>query len=225
LLQRCVECRWPEGFELILVDNGSTDGTSALLRSLAADRTYPFLSPVYVEINRGYGDGILQGLRAARGSVLAWTHADLQTDIADVRIAYDLYEARRQNGRCVVKGRRRGRPLADCLLTGGMSLLSSVVLGTVLRDVNAQPKLFGRDVYRMISNAPEDFSLDLYWYVISKRARYAVYEFPVSFGKRTSGISKSAPNWSGRLRTIWRTVLNILRLRVCYNGTTCIPKG
>ena len=69
-------------FELILVDNGSTDNTPQVLPYLLA--RYPFARSARVEFNQGYGHGILTGLRAARADVLAWSHADLQTDPADV---------------------------------------------------------------------------------------------------------------------------------------------
>ena len=48
---------------------------------------------VTVPVNLGYGHGILSGLREAKGDYLAWTHADLQTDPADVVKAWELLTA------------------------------------------------------------------------------------------------------------------------------------
>ena len=213
LLERFESCARPDGFELVLVNNGSRDGTYALLQDIVASKRYPYLKPVYITENQGYGHGILTGLSSAQGDVLAWTHADLQTDPADLLTAYDLYCTESKRCRCVVKGGREGRPLGDCLLTWGMSLLASVLLGTVLRDINAQPKLFGRDFYHLLSGAPADFSVDLFWLYMAKKHGYTITEFPVRFGGRKFGISKSAPNWRGRLRTIHRTVQCMLDLR------------
>ena len=64
--------------EVILVDNGSTDNSPDVLAALLP--SYPGCRSVRVERNQGYGYGILQGLRAAQGEILAWTHADMQTD-------------------------------------------------------------------------------------------------------------------------------------------------
>jgi glycosyltransferase involved in cell wall biosynthesis len=62
--------------EIILVDNGSSDDTPERLAELLP--RYPFARGFRVLANKGYGDGIMQGLRAARGTFLAWSHADLQ---------------------------------------------------------------------------------------------------------------------------------------------------
>jgi glycosyltransferase involved in cell wall biosynthesis len=214
LLERFESCTWPDGFELILVDNGSTDGTHTLLQEIIGSKRSPYLTSVHIEENRGYGHGIMTGISSAKGDLLAWTHADLQTNPADLLTAYELYLTETKQGRCVVKGRRRERPLADTLLTGGMSMLASALLGTTLRDINAQPKLFGREFSDLLSNPPEDFSLDLYWLYIAQTNGYRVSEIPVHFGKREFGVSKSAPNWRGRLRTIRRTVRCMVDLRM-----------
>jgi len=77
--------------ELIMVDNGSKDDTPAVMAALVAN--HPFIRCVRVVQNQGYGDGIRQGLLAARGTWLAWSHADLQTDPADVIRAFRILHA------------------------------------------------------------------------------------------------------------------------------------
>ncbi len=69
------------GLELILVDNGSSDDTAAELARLLP--LYGFGRSLRVEVNRGYGFGILSGL-AASGEYVGWTHADLQFDPSGV---------------------------------------------------------------------------------------------------------------------------------------------
>ena len=81
LLKRCEHLALMPDVEVILVDNGSTDDSPVILAQLLP--LYPGCSSVRVEKNQGYGHGILMGLRAAHGEILAWTHADLQTDPRD----------------------------------------------------------------------------------------------------------------------------------------------
>jgi len=197
-------------FELVLVDNGSIDDTWQILNNLPKDR-YRFVKLVRIDKNIGYGHGIMTGLTYASADVLAWTHADLQSDPEDVMKAYSLFSETK--GKRVVRGMRANRRLSEWIFTLGMSLIASVVLGKRLYDINAQPKLFGRDFYALMKYAPRDFSLDLYWLYLVKRTGYRDFTIPVSFGARHHGESKSAPNLKTRIKTIFRTILYIFRLR------------
>ena len=82
ILRRFAEVGAGQDFELILVDNGSRDDTRAVMQALLPQ--FSFARSERVEVNQGYGHGIWTGLQAARGEIVAWSHADLQTDPADV---------------------------------------------------------------------------------------------------------------------------------------------
>ncbi|TSC68615.1 MAG: Methyltransferase type 11 [Parcubacteria group bacterium Gr01-1014_66] len=209
LVKRIAEVGHDYNFELILVDNGSNDGTGDEIRRAIA--TYPFIVPVSVQKNVGYGHGIITGLAAARGEVLAWTHADLQTDPQDVFIAFDTFTM--AGPKTVVKGKRSGRYFLDWIFTVAMSAVASLTLQRRLSDINAQPKLFGRDFYKLMKNPPHDFSLDLYWMYLAKQNGYAIIEVPVRFGKRIHGISKSASTLGAKVKTSKRTMRYIFDLR------------
>lgn len=198
-------------FELICVDDGSKDHTEEVFKNVLGVGKYPFARLISYSPNGGYGYAIMAGVRSAGGEVIAWTHSDLQTDPADVFRAYDLYQ--KEQGQRIVKGFRVKRKLADAILTAGMSALASVVLKKSFREINAQPKLFGRDLLSHLLNPPSDFSLDLYLLNIAKKNNYKILEIPVEFKKRLYGVSKSAPSFLGRLKTIWRTVKYIISIK------------
>src|SRR5262245_4994150 len=88
--------------ELILVDNGSTDHTEAVLRRELPN--HPFARTVKVEKNQGYGHGIMTGLRAARGEFLAFSHADQQSRPDDVFAAYHRLKSAPNPRLTLVKG-------------------------------------------------------------------------------------------------------------------------
>ena len=214
LLDRCRQAIGTRAdIEVILVDNGSTDDTPNVLPALLAARRDQFSRMVRVPTNIGYGHGIMAGVRVARGAVIAWTHADLQTDVADVTAAYERWLHAADPGRTLVRGRRVGRPLLDVLFTGGMSLISSAALGMWLHDINAQPKLFPRAFVSDLTAPPDDFALDLYVLYAAKRNGYSVVEHEVNFGKRVAGEAKGGASLKLKWRFSKRTFAYIGRLR------------
>jgi glycosyltransferase involved in cell wall biosynthesis len=198
--------------EVVLVNNGSTDDTIDVLQKEIRDKENIF-TVVTVFKNRGYGHGILSGLAKAKGDVLAWTHADMQTDPLDVFKAFDKYV---QSGLSMafVKGARRNRAIVPYIFTTGMGVFASLALGIPLRDIGAQPKLFGRDFYNQYlkDRAPEDFSLDLYaQYWAAREGK--IEEIPVYFAKRVYGEAKGGGSLKTRIKVTIRVIKFILKMR------------
>ncbi len=209
LMRRCAEVAAAGPIEVLLVDNGSTDNSRAIMQEFVP--SHPGIRVVPVDQNSGYGNGILKGLRAASGDILGWTHADMQTDPMDALRGLELFK--RHGSNIFVKGRRHGRPPADVLFTIGMSAFESVLLGSRLWDINAQPTLFSRTLFNSWSHPPDDFSLDLYAYYKARQAGLAVHRFPVLFAARAHGVSHWNVNWAAKRKFIRRTVHFSLQLR------------
>jgi polyisoprenyl-phosphate glycosyltransferase len=212
LAARCGELTAADpDIEVILVDNGSTDDTPAIMTQALAGKAN--VRSVRVVKNTGYGAGILAGLAEANGDILGWTHADLQTDPMDVLTAFNVFKAADQPDLLFVKGLRYGRRLADVVFTQGMSVFETILLSRPLRDINAQPNLFPRDLYEHWGEAPTDFSLDLFAYASAKSRGLKVERFPVLFAPRVHGVSSWNVDWSAKRRFIRRTVDFSFRLR------------
>ena len=209
LLERCREIVKPGEVEIILVDNGSTDTSHEVLERIIKD--YPGCYSIRVEINKGYGFGILEGLRSADGEILCWTHADMQTDPTDVLAGLQYFKKYGDNLFC--KGRRFGRPIFDVIFTIGMSFFESILLRKFMWDINAQPTMFSRKFFETWSDTPDDFSLDLYAYYEAKRQNLKVRRFPVEFSERAYGESHWNLNWKAKWSFILRTVNYSLKLR------------
>lgn len=199
--------------EVILVNNGSTDDSAAVLKTLLGQAEWGFTRVVTVPKNIGYGHGIMAGLRAAHGEVLAWTHADMQTDPLDVLAGYQRFQQLNQPDKIILKGKRIQRRFGDRAFTWGMSCLASTVLMIRLSDINAQPKIFHRSLLAKLANPPTDFSLDLYLLAMAKKLGYRIETVPVNFGKRLHGESKWAFSFLSRYKTIVRTIQYIFALK------------
>lgn len=197
------------GGEVILVDNGSTDDTQEVLAREIPDDG--LVRSVTVPVNQGYGYGILAGLATAGAPVIGWTHADLQTDPADVLRAMTVFE---QLGTPLfVKGRRYGRPIGDRVFTAGMSAFESVLLGKRLSDINAQPTMFHRGLYETWGEPPTDFALDLFAIHAARSQRVTVARFPVIFAPRKHGTSSWNIDLAAKRKFIKRTIDYSLALR------------
>ena len=202
LLDRCSTLGENSNIEVILVDNGSSDNSAEVLEKLLP--SYPHCRTIRVPVNQGYGFGILSGLKAAQGDVLAWTHADMQTDPKDMLRGLAFFQL--HSNHIYVKGRRIKRPIADVFFTIGMSVFETCLLQTRLWDINAQPNMFSREFFESWQNPPHDFSLDLFAYFTARNQGLPVYRFPVKFGERAHGISHWNVNWAAKMKFIRRTI-------------------
>ena len=204
LLDCCQEFIGDRDIEIVIVDNGSNDNTQEVLGPLLLK--YTFVTLINVNINKGYGHGILEGLRGASGVILGWTHADLQTDPADVIKALEFFERASNPQQLFVKGRRYGRPIIDVIFTIGMSIFETLLMRTKMWDINAQPTLFHRSFYESWEDPPKDFSLDLFAYFMAKKKNLFIERFPVLFGERVHGMSHWNVSISSKFRFIKRTL-------------------
>jgi len=200
--------------EIILVDNGSSDNTFESLLSLSLP---PNIVPVRVEENLGYGNGILYGLNLAKGEVLSWTHADLQTDVSDVLTGFKKFKNQLISKSCMVKGERKNRNLLDFFFTFSMGIYSSIILNKWMYDINAQPKIFHRSFLNEFHNPPLDFSLDLFLIYFFKSKNIEVNSLPVLFNKRKYGEAKGGGSFKGKIKLVIRTLNYIHKLKKNLN--------
>jgi glycosyltransferase involved in cell wall biosynthesis len=164
---------------------------------------YSFARVVQVEVNQGYGFGITSGLREAKGEYIGYTHADMQTDPADVLKALEIIEKQDNPKNCYVKGDRKGRALFDQFFTSGMSLFETMYMGVKLWDINAQPNIFHREFFEKFKDTcPKDFSLDLFFLYKATIEKLDIIRFDVVFPPRVHGES----SWNDGLGAKWKFI-------------------
>ncbi len=201
-----------DNIEVILVNNGSTDETSLVLNELLPN--FSFVRLVEITINEGYGNGIVVGLQNAIGEFVGYTHADMQTDPADLLKAFDLIRKSENPKKCYVKGKRKGRPIFDQFFTTGMSVFESLYLKEYLWDINAQPNIFHNSFFHsIVDNCPKDFSLDLFFLYKAQKKGLQVIRFDVQFPNRIHGVSSWNTSLSGKWKFIKRTFIFSTQLK------------
>ena len=202
-------------YEIILVNNGSTDDTKPIAEKLISKKSKFRL--INLKKNIGYGHGIMSGVKKSSGDIIAWTHADLQTDPIDVIDAFNRYIKFPNYKNSIIKGKRVGRNFFDFFFTLSMGMISSFMLKVKVSDVNAQPKIFHNNFLKLIKDYPEDFSLDLFILYIAKVNGYEIYEHPVDFKNRLYGEAKGGGTLIGKIKLIKRTLSYIINLKSKLN--------
>jgi putative flippase GtrA len=168
-----------EGLEIVVVDDGSPDGTADAARAGGADQV------VVQPRNRGKGAAVRAGVAVARGRAIAFTDADLAYPpeqlaglLAEVEAGWDMVVGSRQHANTVTLARaRRLREVGGRVINW---VTYVVVLGRY-RDTQCGIKAFRSDVARsMFERARVDgFAFDIELFVIAERDRLAVTEVPV----------------------------------------------
>jgi len=204
ILEKFNNCIITEDIELILVNNGSSDNSENVLKKLLPK--YSFARTVKIEINEGYGYGVVQGLNSSKGEFVCYTHADMQTDPGDVLKALEIIKNSSDSENCFIKGDRKGRGFFDQFFTIGMSVFETLYMRTILWDINAQPNLFHRNFFKSLDNIPKDFSLDLYFLFMAKKKGLNIIRFDVIFPPRIHGVSSWNVGLSSRWKFIKRTI-------------------
>ncbi|MBI9082501.1 MAG: glycosyltransferase family 2 protein [Desulfobacterales bacterium] len=130
---------------LIIVDDGSTDGTGEIGRRLSEN--HGAIRYVRHERNRGYGSAVISGIEAAVGRHAAIFDADGQFRAEDLSRLY-----RERNGFDVVVGYRQKRadPWQRRLLGNLWTLVGNLFFGLTLRDLNCGLKIFRSDTLKRL---------------------------------------------------------------------------
>jgi glycosyltransferase involved in cell wall biosynthesis len=169
-------------FEILLVDDGSTDGSGEILDRIAGST--PHVRALHLDRNRGQSAATAAGFEAARGEYIVTLDADRQNDPCDIsRLLewipqYDM-----------VAGYRRER--RDSWLRRASSVVAnrvrSRVLGDGIRDTGCSLKLFRRD---LTPRMPRFNGLHRFLPLLVQLQGGTVTQIPVNHRARTAGTSK-----------------------------------
>jgi len=168
--------------EIIVVDDGSTDGTDKVLSAIE-DST---VSMVRHATNSGKGAAIRTGLAQARGDLILIQDADLEYDPRDwPRL---LEPVLRGEARVVYGNRFAGEGVDQSLrhwaASRFLALVTDVLYDTTLSDMLTGYKLFDRGVLDGITLTSDDFGFEAEFTAKVLRQGYRIYEIPVGYAPR-----------------------------------------
>ena len=170
----------PQRYEVVVVDDGSVDGTWEVLEQLS--REYPFLRRVRHGVRRGIADALRTGYLNSRGSVLVFYPADLQYKPEDIpRLVEPILSGRSD----IVAGYKEGK-YEKAFVSGIYNGLSRSLFKVGVRDLNSV-KAYRREVMDALPNRPD---WHRYMIVMAAAEGFTVSEVPVPLYPRAAGQSK-----------------------------------
>jgi len=173
--------------EVVVVDDGSTDGTPGLLaeRSAADTRVVVVTHPQ----NRGLGAGVRSGLAAATGDVVLYTDSDLPFDLIEVAKALRIMRQRDVAMVALYRHDRTGEGVRRFVYSYTYNVLVRSVLGVRVRDVNFAGKFMRRDLVDALDLRSEGSFVDAELVAKAERLGFGVAQFGVDYFPRSRGVS------------------------------------
>jgi glycosyltransferase involved in cell wall biosynthesis len=191
--------------EIVVVDDGSTDGTRRILRALENKLG---VMVIFHERNQGKGAAVRTGLEHASGDVVLIQDADLEYDPRDyLALLQPILENRSQ----VVYGSRfRGGPTKAMFfwhMLGNrfLTLVTNILYNTILSDMETCYKVFTREVADQLDLKAAGWGFDPEITAQILRRGYRIYEVPISYTGREFEEGKKI-SWRDGLTVLWTLI-------------------
>ena len=170
--------------EIVLVDDGSTDGSEEILREEAATGD---IKVVFHGHNRGKGAAVRTGIQAATGDILLIQDADLEYDPRDyLSLLLPILEKRADvvYGSRFLGGPRTAMLFWHMLANKLITLMTNVLYNAILSDVETCYKVFRADLIKAIPLRSNRFEIEPEITAKVLKRGHRIYEVPISYTGR-----------------------------------------
>jgi len=194
--------------EVIIVDDGSDDGTRTVLQGLEEN---PIISVIYREKNGGKGTAVREGLAAAKGDLVIVQDADLEYDPRDIK---QLLAPILSGDATVVYGSRflnkQARPFLfwSRIANRALTAMTNFLYGSALTDMETCYKLMLRDVVNQLDLQARSFEFEPEVTAKILKRGIRIIEVPISFSPRRYTEGKKI-----RMRDAVQALWTLIRLR------------
>ncbi len=195
--------------EIIIVDDGSSDGTWSLLQPLIGD---PALRVVRHGVNRGKGAAVKTGIDLATQDLILIQDADLEYDPQDYARLLEPIESGQADvvyGSRFLSDTKQPGIFWNILANRMLTLLTNLLYGNVLSDMETGYKVFKREIVKDMPLRAKGFEFEPEFTarILKKKAR--LYEVPISFNPRNYREGKKI-----RLKDAFVAAWTLVRYRI-----------
>jgi len=174
-------------YELIVIDDASTDSTPEIADRLAA--ADPHVRVIHHERNRKLGGSMKTGFAAATGDLVLYTDADLPFDMAELPRAVRLLREYEVDIISAYRFDRTGEGSLRALYTWVYNALIKTLFGVKVRDINFAFKLCRTRIFDDIELQSEGSFIDAELVIRATRMGYEIMQMGVDYFPRTRGVS------------------------------------
>ena len=199
LVERILPLQKDYELEYILVENGSTDNSREYLKNNIEGK-FKNIVVEYLDINKGYGFGLKQGLKLARGQYLGWIHADMQVFPNELRQFFDFAISNNIDQKFLLKASRTNRPLTDSFFATGQTIYSFVIFLFKMSDIGASPLIFSKSLIDNFDTMPDDFSIEVFTFFIEKKKKFNIKRFDIILNSRKNSESSWNTGFISKLK-------------------------
>ena len=176
-----------EDWEIVIVDDASSDRTGALADELAAAE--PRIKVVHNPTNRKLGGTLRAGYAVASKELVVYTDADLPFDLMELPRAVRLLEYQQADVVSAFRFDRSAEGLRRAAYTLVYNALIRTLFGLSLKDVNFAFKLFRRSLLERFELKSEGSLIDVEFLLRAKKAGASIIQIGVDYFPRSRGIS------------------------------------
>jgi glycosyltransferase involved in cell wall biosynthesis len=189
-------------FEVIIVDDGSSDATGQIADDIAA--RHGRVKVVHHPHNLGYGAALQTGFKTAAKELVFYTDGDGQFDIAEMPPLLDLME---QNDIVSCYRLNRRDPIIRKINAWCWTKLVCLVFGMKIRDIDCAFKLYKREIFDRIEMSSTGALIDAEILARAVCAGYSITQKGVHHYPRTAGVQSGA-----NIRVILRAFKELFKL-------------
>jgi glycosyltransferase involved in cell wall biosynthesis len=195
-------------YEIIVVDDGSQDGTRAVLKKLDGKNG---VRVVLHEKNKGKGAAVRTGMAAAKGDILLIQDADLEYDPRDIP---DLLKPIEEGVADVVYGSRflgkthRVTMFWHLVANKMLTFMTNILYNTILTDMETGYKVFRREVLNGMVLRANSFDFEPEFTAKILKRKFRIFEAPITFNPRDYAQGKKI-----KLRDAFEAVWTLIKYR------------